>query len=61
MADGGFNNLMSRLWSVVILAIVGSFSAHLVMTYVVPLVPYLLGLGVIALLLSLVVAWKRRW
>ena len=51
----------SRLWSVVILAIVGSFAAHLVMTYVVPLVPYLLGLGVIALLLSLVVAWKRRW
>ena len=38
----------------------GGFN-NLVMTYVVPLVPYLLGLGVIALLLSLVVAWKRRW
>lgn len=57
--DGGGDAFISRLWSLVLLAIVASIAAQLVRVYVVPLLPYVIGIGAVVVVGYLVVSWLR--
>lgn len=61
MADKGGKPFTSRLWELAILAIVVSFASQLVMLYVVPLIPYIVGTAVIGAAIYLVISYRRRW
>lgn len=61
MSDKGGKPITARLWELAILAIVVSFASQLVMLYVVPLFPYVVGTALVAAVIWLVVSHMRRF
>ena len=56
----GSGSLLSWAWSLLLLAIVASIAAHLFQVYVLPLLPYLAGIGIVVAAGYMILAWRRR-